>query len=171
MKKNLLSPSERLYQTLRKQGLDFFVTVPCRLLADIITLIENDSEVIYTPVTREEEGIGVLAGAYLAGKHPAIVMQNSGIGNCINAICSLLNYYSLPIVFIISQRGSKGEKIEAQKPMGEATKALLEAAKVIYYEISTINELPFIGEGVNKAYLKQKSVAFLFPFSFWENSR
>lgn len=167
MKQSPLTASEKLYAKLKEQRLDFFVSVPCKLLNDLIKLIENDSEVIYTPVTREEEGIGILAGSFLAGKRPAIVMQNSGIGNCINAICSLLNYYKIPLVFIISYRGTKGEPIDAQKPMGGATKALLEAANVKSYEISKLEELHLIDKGINEDYRQERSVAFLFPFSFW----
>lgn len=168
MKGSLLTPSEKLYAKLKEQRLDFFVSVPCQLLKELINLLENDSEVIYTPVTREEEGIGVLAGAFLAGKRPAIVMQNSGIGNCINAICSLLNYYRIPIVLIISYRGTKGEAIDAQKPMGNATKPLLKAANAKFYEISSLEELDLIDKGISEDYAQDKSVAFLFPFSFWK---
>ena len=165
---NVSIPTERLLTKLKEQKLDFFVSVPCKLLADLINLIENEPDLIYTPVTREEEGIGVLAGAFLAGKRPAILMQNSGIGNCINAICSLLNYYGMSTVFVISHRGTKGELIEAQKPMGNAAKALLKAANVKTYEISTPEELHIINERISEAYAGERSVAFLFPFSFWK---
>lgn len=168
MKVNSLTPSEIIYAKLREERLDFFVSVPCKLLSDLINLIENDSEIIYTPVTREEEGIGILAGAFLAGKRPVILMQNSGIGNCINAICSLLNYYRIPIIFIISHRGTEGELIEAQRPMGSATNALLEAASVKHYEISSPKEAHLIDDGIDEAYIQERSVAFLFPFSFWK---
>ena len=162
-----LTSSQSLYAKLKEQGLNFVVSVPCKFLAPIITLLEQDEEIIYTPVTREEEGVGICAGAFLAGKRPAIVMQNSGIGNCVNAIASLLNYYRLPLVFIVSHRGSEGEKIEAQIPMGEATKSLLDAVKVTYYEIDSVSGLDVIEKGVADAYQQQRSVAFLFPISFW----
>jgi len=162
-------PSKELYSKLREHGLDFFVTVPCKLLVDLINLINEDPEVTYTPVTREEEGIGLLAGAFLAGKRPAIVMQNSGLGNCINAICSLLNFYRIPIVFIISHRGSRGETIDAQKPMGNATKALLKAVGVTFYEISALDELDLLKKGIHEAFEQETSVAFLLPFHFWED--
>ena len=99
-----------------------------------------------------------------------IVMQNSGIGNCINAICSLLNYYQLPIVFIVSHRGGEDEKIDAQKPMGEATKDLLASAKVLFYEIPTVDALSFLEQGTCEAYARQRSVAFLLPADFWNNA-
>ena len=168
MKAEHLTPSEKLLAKLKELRFNFFVSVPCKLLNDLINLIEKDAAVIYTPVTREEEGIGILAGAFLAGKRPAILMQNSGIGNCINAICSLLNYYSIPVVLIISHRGTKGELIEAQKPMGSATRALLKAADVKCYEISKPEQLHLLDEGINEAYSQQRSVAYLFPFSFWK---
>jgi sulfopyruvate decarboxylase subunit alpha len=141
--------------------------VPCKLLADLITLIQKDPDCAHTLVTREEEGIGLLAGAFLAGKRCAIVMQNSGIGNCVNAICSLLNYYKIPIVFIISHRGSDGERIDAQKPMGNVTKTLLETVDVGVYEISTVDELHLLEKSINESFEREKSVAFLFPFRFW----
>jgi sulfopyruvate decarboxylase subunit alpha len=164
-----MTVSEHLYQKLKEQGLNFFVSVPCKLLDELISLMENDHDIIYTPVTREEEGVGILAGSFLAGKKPSIVMQNSGFGNCINAICSLLNYYKLPIVFIISHRGTSGEKIEAQKPMGHATKDLLKAVNIEFYEIQEAQQLHLLESGIKKAYDRQRSVAFLFPFSFWKN--
>lgn len=168
MNENNTSPSGQLFRLLRAEGLDFFVTVPCKLLSNLIALVEQDTEIIYTPVTREEEGLGILAGAYLGGKRPVIAMQNSGLGNSMNVICSLLNYYRIPVVFIISHRGTAGEKIDAQKPMGEATKGLLEAANLPYYEISSADMLPLMKGGIQEAYRQQRSVAFLFPISFWE---
>lgn len=164
------SPAEKLYNLLKEQGLDFFASVPCKFLAELISLVEHDQEVTYTPVTREEEGLGILAGAFLAGKRPAIMMQNSGIGNCINAICSLLNYYQLTIVFIVSHRGGEGEKIDAQKPMGKATKDLLASAKALFYEINTLDRLPLLEQGISEAYAQQRSVAFLFPVDFWNHA-
>src|ERR1700744_1208530 len=97
-----MTPTEGLYSTLRKAKLDFFLSVPCKLLADLIEKVGTDSDVTYTPVTREEEGVGLACGASLADRNPALIMQNSGFGNCANAILSLLNYYKIPVVFIVS---------------------------------------------------------------------
>lgn len=159
--------SEKLLAALKAAGLDFFVSVPCKLLAGLITLLERDTDITYTPVTREEEGLGILAGAYLAGKRPAIVLQNSGLGNSINAVCSLLNYYRIPVAFVVSHRGTEGEKIDAQKPMGEATKPLLDVVHVSCVEISDPDQLGIIDKEIKEAFRKERSVAFLFPFSFW----
>ena len=159
-----------LFKILKSLGFDFFASVPCSLLADLISLVEKDKTITYTPVTREEEGIGILSGAYLCGKKPVLLMQNSGLGNSINAVMSLSHFFKIPIVFIISHRGTKGEKINAQKPMGNVTKTLLKDIGVQFYQISSTKDLPVIERVLNKRGTEGKSIAFLFPFSFWQQS-
>lgn len=162
-----MTPSDQLYKTLKEAGLNFFVSVPCKLAQDLITRLEKDAAIIYTPVAREEEGIGITAGAYLAGRRPAIVMQNSGFGNSINAILSLLNYYQIPEIFVMTHRGSPGEPIRAQDGMGSAIKDLMRASNVDCYEIPSTGQLDIVRTGIEQAYKKQRSAGFLFPFSFW----
>ncbi|MCK4652782.1 MAG: sulfopyruvate decarboxylase subunit alpha, partial [Methanosarcinales archaeon] len=70
-----------LFNALKNAGIDFVASVPCVNLIELLDEIECDEGIVHVPVTREEEGIGVCAGAYLGGKNPAMVMQNSGLGN------------------------------------------------------------------------------------------
>jgi sulfopyruvate decarboxylase subunit alpha len=163
-----MTKSTELLSQLKRAGLDFFVSVPCKYLNEVIQLLEKDTEIIYTPVTREEEGLGVVAGAYLAGKKPAIILQNSGLGNSVNAICSLLNYYQIPIVFVVSHRGSEGEVIAAQRPMGNATVAILDSVGISSYVIKQKSELNQILSIIDAAYKRNQSVALLFPIAFWK---
>ena len=163
-----MTPTEQLYERLRAEGIDFFVSVPCKLLAELIERLEEDPDITYTPVTREEEGLGILAGAYMAGKRPALVMQNSGFGNSVNAVCSLLNYFKIPVVFLTSHRGSEGEPVETQRVMGDAIKPLMEVVGVDGIEVASTAELDRVGEGIARAFETQRPVGFLFPFSFWE---
>ena len=162
-----MTPSEELYETLRKSKLDFFVSVPCKLLAKLIAKVEHDVDVVYSPVSREEEGVGMACGAYLAGRRPAVVMQNSGFGNSANAILSLLNYYQIPVVFVVSHRGSSGEPIAAQRMMGAVVVDLLKVIGVDALTISTPTMLSLIKPAIDKAYHASNSLAILLPFSFW----
>lgn len=162
-----MTVSDNLYSTLRKSELDFFVSVPCKLLADLIEKVETDSDVIYTPVTREEEGVGLACGAHLAGRNPALIMQNSGFGNCANAILSLLNYYRVPVVFIVSHRGSSGEPIEAQFMMGTAVGDLLKVLGVDALSVPKPEMLSLIQPAIEQARRERRSLALLLPFSFW----
>jgi sulfopyruvate decarboxylase subunit alpha len=165
------SPTDALYSTLRVAGLDFFLSVPCKLLAGLIDKLQADSEIIYSPVTREEEGVGIACGAHLAGRRPAIVMQNSGFGNCSNAILSLLNYYRVPVVFVVSHRGSDGEPIEAQRMMGNAIKGLLNVIDVDQVSVTEPSMLHVVKPAIEAARAANRSLAVLLPFSFWAGEK
>ncbi len=162
-----MTPTEDLYSVLRRSELDFFVSVPCKLLSDLIAKVGTDSDVIYTPVTREEEGVGLAGGAHLAGRNPALIMQNSGFGNCANAILSLLNYYRIPVVFVVSHRGSSGEPIEAQRMMGAAVTDLLGVLGVEVLNVSKAEMLSLVQPAIEQARQGRRSLAILLPFSFW----
>lgn len=162
-----MTPTDRLYETLKSTGLDFFVSVPCKLLGDLIDRLASDKSIIYTPVSREEEGMGLACGAHLAGRRPAVVMQNSGFGNSVNAVLSLLNYYKVPVVFVVSHRGSPGEPIEAQRMMGSAIVELLRVADVTCVEVTKPPALANVPSAIEQARQEGRSIALLLPFGFW----
>lgn len=164
-----MTPTDRLYELLKSSGLDFFVSVPCKLLGDLLDKLAIDNTIIYTPVSREEEGVGLACGAHLAGRRPAVVMQNSGFGNSINAVLSLLNYYKVPVVFVVSHRGSPGEPIEAQKMMGGAIKELLRIANVACIDVPNLAALEQVPPAISLARQEGRSLALLLPFSYWNN--
>ncbi|MBT5308210.1 MAG: sulfopyruvate decarboxylase subunit alpha [Rhodospirillaceae bacterium] len=163
-----MTPTDQLYERLRSNGLDFFASVPCKLLDGLLKRLGEDSDIVYTPVSREEDGVGVLAGAYLAGRKPALVMQNSGFGNSVNAVCSLLNYYAIPVIFVISHRGSTGEPVAAQKVMGDAVTGVMAAAGVRVLSIPHSEQLDRIDGEISSAFAEGHSLGILLPFSFWE---
>ena len=118
--------SQKIITNLKEGGANFFLSVPCKLLANMITILEDDKDVYYSAIPREEEGMGICAGAYLGNKHPCIMMQNTGIGNSVNSIVSLLQLYQIPVVFLISYRGTSGEPVGA-----DITNYLLEKTRVV----------------------------------------
>jgi len=162
-----LTFTDQIYAALRAAGLDFFVSVPCKLLGELIVKLADDPNIIYTPVSREEEGVGMACGAFLSGRHPAIVMQNSGFGNSINAIMALLNYYRIPVVFVVSHRGSPGEPIEAQKMMGNVICDLLDLVDIEVLDLKSPGQIAEVPPAIAQARMQQRSIAVLLPFSFW----
>ncbi|MHB8587940.1 MAG: phosphonopyruvate decarboxylase [Candidatus Dormibacteraceae bacterium] len=78
-------------------------------------------------LNREEEGVGIAAGYWLAGQKACLLMQNTGLGNCINAILGLVTPMRIPAILVVSLRGVLGEFNPAQIPIGLATERLLEA--------------------------------------------
>ena len=128
-----MDSTEAIYNGLKDAGIDFIVSVPCVNLSKLLVMIDEDPEITHIPVTREEEGIGICAGAYLGGKKTAILMQNSGLGNSINALKSLMELYEFPLIMIMSHRGTEGENICGQVPMGESTPRILEAMNFNFF--------------------------------------
>ena len=95
----------------------------------LIDLCENDNEIDVVTLTTEEEGVGLSCGAWAGGKRSALLMQSSGVGNCINAL-ALPNVCRIPFLTIVSMRGEWGEFIPWQVPMGQGTPKVLEAMDV-----------------------------------------
>ena len=132
-----MDSTQAIYDGLKDAEIDFIVSVPCVNLSKLLNMIDDDPEITHIPVTREEEGIGICAGAYLGGKKPAILMQNSGLGNSINALKSLTELYEMPLLMIMSHRGTEGENICGQVPMGESTPLILEAMDFQFFKPGT----------------------------------
>ncbi|MFX1409791.1 MAG: sulfopyruvate decarboxylase subunit alpha [Promethearchaeota archaeon] len=156
-----------LYTNIKNSGIDLILSVPCIMLKGLLEIIDFKNEIQHIYVTREEEGVGIAAGAYLGGKSPAILMQNSGLGNSVNAIKSLLELYRIPITFILSHRGAKGEKILAQKPMGQITEKLLEILSIKTYILDSTGKFNNIKKAVNYSKENKKSAAILLKKSLW----
>ena len=100
---------------LKDLGFDFFTGVPCSLLGGIIEALEEE----YIPAVREDTALGIAAGAYLGGKKPCVLMQNSGLGYSLNVLTSLNMIYDIPVLMIVSFRGFKGKDAPEHIIMGE----------------------------------------------------
>jgi len=137
------------------------------MLKNLLELIEEKNEIKHISITREEEGVGIAAGAYLCGKIPALLIQNSGIGNSINAIKSLLYLFKIPIVFIMSHRGAEGEKISAQIPMGKLTPHLLDLLGIEKFVIDSEEKINNIETAVELSASTDVSTCILLKKTLW----
>ena len=96
----------------------------------LIKLCEADNDMRVVALTTEEEGVGLVSGAWLGGVRGALLMQSSGVGNCINAIASLSRACQFPLLLIATMRGEWGEGNPWQIPMGRATPKVLDTLGV-----------------------------------------
>jgi sulfopyruvate decarboxylase alpha subunit len=102
--------------------------------ARLIDLCRADPDIRAVPLTSEEEGVALAAGAWLGGQRPALLMQSSGVGNCINML-SLTKNCRFPLVMLVTMRGEWGEFNPWQVPMGTKTQAALELMDVLVYRV------------------------------------
>ena len=162
--------SKQIIENLKKGGADFFLSVPCKLLANMITILEADKDIYYSAIPREEEGMGICAGAYLGNKLPCIMMQNTGIGNSVNSIVSLLQLYQIPVIFLISYRGTSGEQIGAQAGMASITEEILNVLRIPILNCSSKESLNKIPTFTTHAKIIESPVAILCDFNLMKEN-
>lgn len=126
----------RLYADLRAAGVTQFAYVPDAGHRVLIDSALADAEAQPIPLTTEEEGVALLAGADLGAARAVLLMQSSGVGNCVNML-SLIAGGRFAFLTYVSMRGTFGEGNPWQFPMGRATRAVLEAMGVIVLEADT----------------------------------
>ncbi|HOK58815.1 MAG TPA: sulfopyruvate decarboxylase subunit alpha [Methanothrix sp.] len=163
-----ICPGELVYRGLKRAGINLVASVPCVNLKELLCLLSSDPAIIHMPVTREEEGIGVCAGAYMGGRSPAIAMQNSGLGNSINALASLNMLYGIPLLMVISHRGTQGERLVGQIPMGRLTEPLLKTMGIKFFRPRPHEAEETVEAAWSIALNEKRPVAVLLDIKFWE---
>ena len=114
-----------VHTVFRAAGIRQIAIVPDAGHSQLIELCEKDRTMKVVRLTTEEEGVALLAGAWLGGDRGALLMQSSGVGNCINML-TLSIACQLPLFMLVTMRGEAGEFNPAQIPMGSATQRVLE---------------------------------------------
>lgn len=163
-----MSVNDKIVADLIKNKIEFVTTVPCKQLAGVIAKLEETDEIFHIPSNKEDEGMGLCAGAFMGGKRPAIIMQNTAIGVTINTLVTLIQYYRMPLPMLISYRGEIGEPVACQVEMAVHTKALLAQLNIPTYHFhheDDVNELDGI---LNYTFMCNKPVAILTDASFWK---
>ena len=152
---------DELYDLLRRHGVTQVSYVPDAGHRVLIDRSLADPEVHSIALTTEEEGVALAAGADLGGKRAVLLMQSSGVGNCINML-SLIKGGRFPFLALISMRGDFGEGNPWQFPMGQATQPVLEAMGVICVRVERPEEVtPTTSAAITMAFQAGNAVAVL----------
>jgi len=156
--------SKHMADVLRRNGIRLFATVPDYIVTQVLEHLWSDSQCRVVTVCREEEGLGLLSGAFMAGRRGALIMQNSGLGNCVNTLGSLNVASQIPVVLVMSHRGDLGEFNPAQVPVGQAAKRILEALDIRSLMPRSIADLEAQADGlITLGYTRSLPVAFILP--------
>ena len=153
--------TESAYSLFKAHRVDIIAFVPDGGLKRLIELCQRDAEMRAVTLTTEEEGVAFAAGAFLGGKRAALLMQSSGVGNCINML-SLPRICNMPLLALVTMRGEWGEFNPWQVPMGQNAQQLLEASGVIVYRVETFADAyPTIEAAIMQAFQSRCRVAVL----------
>src|SRR3954467_55067 len=127
--------SRAIYDALKEGGIRLISALPETWLVHLVRMAEEDPEMTLVRLAKEEEGVGISAGAHLAGMKSAMLMQNHGFLASINGIVSLSQLCRLPLLMLISCRGEFGERDPWQTEGGGTTEALLQALRIPYQRL------------------------------------
>ncbi len=156
--------TESIVAALKRHDLKQIAYLPDTIVQRVLAVIEKDPFFDLVPVAREEECVGILAGAYLGGRRGAMFCQNSGLGNCVNALASLAMPWQTPIVMFIGQRGELGEFNVSQTGMGRATRPILDALGIPHVTLTRPEEVESLtSDGIKLAYTTRTSIGFILP--------
>jgi phosphonopyruvate decarboxylase len=148
---------------LEEQGYDFFTGVPCSMIESLIGALETHPRLPYVPAVREDVAVGLAAGAWLAGRHPMVLMQNSGLGTSLNALVSLSLMYRLPALLLVTWRGHEGRDAPEHLLMGEISPGLLEMIRVPHRVLSAKTIADDVAWGRAESERLSQPVALLLP--------
>ena len=130
---------EEIFAALKAAEVRQVGYVPDAGHARLIELCRDDPELRAVPLTTEEEGVALAAGAWLGGQRAALLMQSSGVGNCVNML-SLIKTCRFPLVMLVAMRGEWAEFNPWQVPMGSRTQTALELCDVLVYRVERPEE-------------------------------
>ena len=156
-----ISWPDAIYAHFRRVGVRQVGYVPDAGHSRLISLSKNDPDIADVVLTTEEEGVGLVAGAALGGQRAALLMQSSGVGNCINMF-SLLGNCGFGCVVLVTMRGEFGEFNPWQVPMGSITEDVLKLTGFLTYRIDNADDVnDIVGAGCDMAFDGNLQVAIL----------
>ncbi len=164
------SISERIVDDMVNAGIDFVTTVPCKQLAGVIDLVEKNKKIYHIPSNKEDEGMGLCAGAYMGGKKPCIIMQNTALGVTVNTLAALIQYYQIPLPMLISYRGEVGEPVACQVEMALHTKPILQQMNIPTFHFHKKDDVEELSDILAYTQMCKKPTAILTDAAFWRVS-
>ena len=162
-----MSIDKKIADNLIANDIRFITTVPCKQLAGVIEEIEARPEIHHIPANKEDEGMGLCAGAWMGGKRPAIIMQNTALGVTLNTLATLTQFYRMPLPMLISYRGELGEPVACQVEMAVHTKALLAQMLIPTYHFHRREDANELDAILKYTFMCNKPVAILTDATFW----
>jgi sulfopyruvate decarboxylase beta subunit len=164
----MVNLEEEVIAIMKKANINLVATLPCDRIKNLLPLVSKNFPEI--KLTREENGVGICAGFYLAGGRPLMLIQSTGLGNMINALESLNVICKIPLPILTSWRGVYKEGIEAQVPLGVHLPAILKGAGFAYTIIDETEKFPQLENVIRDAFENSRPHIALISPKVWETS-
>ena len=164
--------SQLIFDALKSCGVGIVSALPETWLVHLIRMAEDDPDTTLVRLAKEEEAVGISAGAHMAGVRSAMLMQNHGFLAAINGIVSLAQLYRIPLLMLISYRGEFGERDPWQTEGGGVTVPVLDALRIAWDRLDEPGQVrPKIENALTLAESSTRPVAVLLTRQLmWEES-
>jgi sulfopyruvate decarboxylase subunit alpha len=149
-----LSSSKAIFEALKECDVRLVSALPETWLVHLIRMADDDKDMILVRLAKEEEGVGISAGAHFAGVKSAMLMQNHGFLASVNGIVSFAHLYKIPLLMLISYRGSLGERDPWQTQGGNITESILRALAIPFF---CLDALETVGKRIRQAQILAES--------------
>ena len=154
--------SESFLATLKDNDVRLATYVPDNVLTPLIKGVTEDNYFTSVVATREDEALGIVTGAWMAGMLGVVMMQTSGFGVIPNALASLVVHYQIPAIMVISERGTMGEFNVGQALVARVMRPTLDSLAVTHHTLTDADTLDFVvGRSIKQAVATQSPVAFI----------
>jgi len=152
---------DQIHRVFRDQNMRQIAYVPDSGHARLIELVRADRQMHAIPLTTEEEGVALAVGAWLGGERSVLLLQSSGVGNCINML-GMIQECRVPLLMLVTMRGQWGEFNPWQVPMAQATTPALAAMGVVVQTVERAGEVAETVEAAGRlAFSTYRAVAVL----------
>lgn len=149
-------------QTLKRNEISLVPYVPDRVLTPLIKNLHVDPFFTTFATAREEEAVGIVAGAWMGGRRGAVLMQTSGFATLANVLASLAVPYQIPLIMFVSERGTLGEFNYGQSLVCRTMRPVLDSLALEHHTITRLDELEFIADrSIKQAVTTQAPVALI----------
>lgn len=150
-----------IVEQLKKAGIDLVASLPDQWLGSLIKQCEADRAITHLRLAREDDGVGICAGAWLGGRKAALICQNSGVLLAVNALGGIAFHHQIPLLILAAHRGQLDDNQYYQMYKGRICEPVLKAMGLPCYVIDGPEQLGLITDGARIAYLNRLPVVLL----------
>ena len=150
-----------ILRELKKAGIDLVASLPDQWIGELIRQLDGDPDITHIKLAREDDGVGICAGAFLGGRKAALVCQNSGVLLAVNALGAMAFHHQVPLLILAAHRGHFDDGQYYQMYKGRICEPVLQAMGLPHYVLDNPTQIPLIGDAARQAWLNRMPVVVL----------
>jgi sulfopyruvate decarboxylase subunit alpha len=155
------APGAEILAALKRAGISIVASLPDQWLGDLIQRCDSDPDITHVKLAREDDGVGICAGAFLGGRKAALICQNAGVLLSVNALGGMAFHHQIPFLILAAHRGCFDDGYYYQMYKGRTTVPVLQAMGLPHYIIDGPEQFGLIEQGAKQSFLSRLPLVLL----------